>query len=129
LDNSYDESQLTFSVDEFPKLKVLIVDCSKISNISFAEVSACNLEKIRWSFNELESLSGIGNLPELKELEFHGNSVPLQVRKDIHKHNKKLIHIKPPQRQDNVKEEGGGSDIGEKKKSTSFFPIIRSVHR
>lgn len=94
LDNSYDEIQLTFHEDEFPKLKHLTVKCLKIREISFAEKSACKLEKIIWSFIELKSLSGIDKLPELKELEFNGDSIPLEVRRDIHAHDKKLIHNK-----------------------------------
>lgn len=124
LDKSYDESHLTFNKDEFPKLKHLTITCSKISGINFAKESACKLEKITWSFTELESLSGIDNLPELKELELEGKSVPLQVRRDINAHNKKLIH-KKTQVQDEPK---GGPTLANKKKS-AFFSIFPSTHR
>ncbi|OEL29301.1 hypothetical protein BAE44_0009672 [Dichanthelium oligosanthes] len=117
LDNSYDEIQLAFHEDEFPKLKHLIVKCQEISEMSFAEKSACKLEKIIWSFKELKSLSGIDKLPELKELEFNGDSLPLQVRRDIHAHHKKYIHNKP---QHQEKEEGSAPA----KKKSAFFSIL-----
>jgi hypothetical protein len=105
LENSYDEHQLTFDKDEFPNLNLLIVNCSKISNISFAKDSACKIERIIWSITEIKSLSGIGNIQKLKELEFNGGKIPLQVRRDISAHHIKLIHNKLLL-QDKQKEEG-----------------------
>jgi hypothetical protein len=98
LRNSYDEDQLTFDKDEFPELNILIADCSKISKMSFAKDSACKIEKIIWTITEIESLSGIGNIQKLKELEFNVGKFPLPVRRDISAHHIKLIHNKlPPQ--------------------------------
>uniref|UniRef100_J3M6M5 Uncharacterized protein n=1 Tax=Oryza brachyantha TaxID=4533 RepID=J3M6M5_ORYBR len=124
LDNSYDDSQLTFNKDEFPfpKLKYLIVNCTSISSINFAKESACKLERMIWSFTELESLSGIDNLPELKEIELNGESVPDQVRSDTNAHDVKLINHKPQQRQDRAQEEEGAPQAKKKASIFSNFP-------
>ncbi|KAJ1276221.1 hypothetical protein BS78_05G198000 [Paspalum vaginatum] len=123
LENSYDDTQLTFNKDDFPKLNLLHVNCFKIKTISFQDGCAPNLEKIVLSFVALESLSGIDKLQKLEELELNGDTVPKhllrQVNNDIteHKNNpalvitsKKLQH--PHQEKELEKEEGEGSWFG-----------------
>ncbi|KAF6990986.1 hypothetical protein CFC21_008126 [Triticum aestivum] len=93
------ENEILFNKDEFPRLNLLIVDGSSITKIEFASGSAPKLEKIIWSFTRgtVESLSGIGNLPKLKELEFNGDLIPDELKGAINKHKNKpnLIHNKP----------------------------------
>ncbi|KAB8115770.1 hypothetical protein EE612_056405, partial [Oryza sativa] len=96
LENSFDisQNQITFEKEEFIWLKLLSVDCSTITKINFITGSAPRLKKIVWS--SFTSLSGINNLPRLKELEFNGYSVPNDVEEAI-KNNKSinLKHNKP----------------------------------
>ncbi|KAM0911090.1 hypothetical protein ACQ4PT_013745 [Festuca glaucescens] len=105
LDKSYDESDLAFNKDDFPRLDLLIVECPTISSINFSEGSAPKIEKIVWSFDEMKSLFGIKNLPRLKEIECSGDHVPHQVRKEIAGHKVQLLlSDKKPQQQGQVKE-------------------------
>lgn len=102
LHESYSESQLDLRKDDFPKLNILIVNCSTITEIRFDTGSAPKLEKIVWTFTNETSLSGIGNLPRLKELKFNGESLPNQVKGDIDKHKDIIYytHYKPENHQD-----------------------------
>jgi hypothetical protein len=92
-DMSFDgtQNQISFNKDEFIWLNLLVVDCSTITKIVFATGSAPRLEKIIWS--SPTSLSGIDNLPRLKELEFNGDLVPNEVEEFI-KNNKDKLKIK-----------------------------------
>ncbi|KAF0924755.1 hypothetical protein E2562_014556 [Oryza meyeriana var. granulata] len=95
--NEPHDSHLSFNKDEFKDLKLLHVKCFGITNMSFAEGAAPKLEKIVWFFNKIESLSGIKNLTNLKEVELDGENVPRQVSEDI-KHQKCALKLPPNQR-------------------------------
>lgn len=86
LDKSCDLSQITFNKNDFPKLNLLVVDCCVITTITFTSGSAPKLEKLVWS--SFTSLSGIENLPKLKELEFNGDIVPNAVKEAIKRHER-----------------------------------------
>ncbi|XP_052136940.1 uncharacterized protein LOC127755324 [Oryza glaberrima] len=92
LDKSLDgsQNQITFEKEEFIWLNLLIVDCSAITKIDFTSGSAPRLEKIVCS--HFTSLSGIDNLPRLKELELNGKVVPKEVKEAIE--NNKRINLK-----------------------------------
>ncbi|XBI76116.1 hypothetical protein VPH35_069389 [Triticum aestivum] len=94
---SYAQSLLIFYKDDFPRLNLLTIDFSVITCIGFTTQSATKLEKIIWSYRKSTLLSGIDELPKLKELEFNGDFVPDEVIDALkkHKNNPKLIHNKP----------------------------------
>ncbi|KAL6596679.1 hypothetical protein ACP70R_047322 [Stipagrostis hirtigluma subsp. patula] len=83
---SYVESMLSLKKDNFRNLEYLLIEDSNITHISFDYGAAPKLEKIVWYFTRMESLSGINNLPMLKEIELHGSSIPDQVREAIATH-------------------------------------------
>jgi hypothetical protein len=91
---TYADSELTFGNDEFPKLKVLIVENSGITKISFAHEFPV-LEKIVWSFNqdfctrdkEYLPLSGIDKLQGLKELVLIGDVIAPEVDEAFKKYS------------------------------------------
>jgi hypothetical protein len=81
------QNEITFKKDEFIWLNLLVVDSSSITKIDFAGGSAPRLEKIICSSGT--PLSGIDNLPRLKELEFNGEFVPKEVKYAIKRHKNK----------------------------------------
>ncbi|EES14409.2 hypothetical protein SORBI_3007G016200 [Sorghum bicolor] len=81
------QNMITFNEGEFQKLKLLTVDCTATTKVIFTSGSAPKLEKIVWSSST--SLSGINNLPKLKELEFNGDPVPDVVKEAIENHKNK----------------------------------------
>jgi hypothetical protein len=93
------QNEITLEKDEFLWLNLLEVHCSAITKIVFTCGSAPRLEKIVWSSST--SLSGIDELPRLKELEFTGDQVPDDMIKDIEKHkNKPSLKLNGPETQD-----------------------------
>ncbi|KAF7106286.1 hypothetical protein CFC21_107028 [Triticum aestivum] len=130
-ENLYAENNLSFKKDNFPWLNLLIIDFSVTTKISFDGGSAPKLEKIVCSFTtklqKIDSsftketvgtlnISGIDNLPKLKELEFNGDFVPCEMDEALkkHKNKPKLIHNKPEKQY----QEAG--NIAEKKDARRF---------
>ncbi|CAL4982860.1 unnamed protein product [Urochloa decumbens] len=129
LDNSYDQSQISFDEHEFPKLDLLIVKCPKINSINFTNKSVPNLEKIVWSFSKMESLSGINYLPKLQELEFNGEIVLRKVRKDIMAHKgRPILRHRKPQQQDKAKRSALEEDDEEGFALSSCFSKMKNWH-
>jgi hypothetical protein len=69
---AYREGKLTFKKDEFPNLKYILVEHSKITDISF-DGGAPKLEKIVLPFTGL-NLNGVPNLHKLEEVELNNNT-------------------------------------------------------
>uniref|UniRef100_A0A0D9XUQ4 Uncharacterized protein n=1 Tax=Leersia perrieri TaxID=77586 RepID=A0A0D9XUQ4_9ORYZ len=100
-------NRLNFKESEYAKLNLLVVKCSDITSISFSEKAAPILSKIVWSFTTKQNvhLSGIGNLPELKEIQLTCDHVPNQVIHEINAHkNKNLLTFSKQQEQPEEKE-------------------------
>ncbi|TVU24935.1 hypothetical protein EJB05_27405, partial [Eragrostis curvula] len=119
LDRSFGEEKLAFNKDEFPKLRLLIVKCSTVTQVSFSDGSASWLQKIVWSFTKMESLSGISNLRKLKEVELNGDLVPNEVKEAIRNHTNILdfLHRKP---QTQEQERGREAEEGD----VARFPLL-----
>ncbi|CAN6221589.1 unnamed protein product [Urochloa humidicola] len=91
------ESTLNLKEGDFESLEYLLVEGSDITSVRFDAGAAPMLEKIMWAFTSMESLTGIGNLPKLKELEFIGVSIPHHVRKAIVAHpNHPVLKLDQP---------------------------------
>ncbi|CAN6338531.1 unnamed protein product [Urochloa humidicola] len=128
-DKSCDESHLAFYEGEFRKLDLLIVECRKINKISFNNGSAPKLKKIVCSFTEVESISGIRELANLKEIEYSGDLVPYRVRKDIAALERKPILT---QHQDLAKKEQLTHHIEEGNDDAGFpriFSFLKNKNR
>uniref|UniRef100_A0A453QJ74 Uncharacterized protein n=1 Tax=Aegilops tauschii subsp. strangulata TaxID=200361 RepID=A0A453QJ74_AEGTS len=102
----------TFCTTSCGSFNLLIVDSSAITKIEFASGSAPKLEKIIWSFTRgtVGSLSGIGNLPKLKELEFNGELIPVELKEERRPCLKVAARRGTPGRKEEVRQEGACSD-------------------
>ncbi|OEL20532.1 hypothetical protein BAE44_0018450 [Dichanthelium oligosanthes] len=91
---SYIEMRLTFKDEEFQNLKYLVVEGSDITTIHFEDGAAPKLEKIVWAFTQLASLSGVRNLPGLKEIELNGDCKPCPIIQEMaaHPNHPVVIH-------------------------------------
>ncbi|VAH68095.1 unnamed protein product [Triticum turgidum subsp. durum] len=67
------EHMLNFKGGEFRCLKYLVVEDSDLTNITFEDGSASELEKIVLSISSECSVSGVDCLPKLKELELNSS--------------------------------------------------------
>ena len=95
---SYIEMRLTFKDDEFQNLKYLVVEGSDITTIHFENGATPKLENIVWDFTQLVSLSGVENLPGLKEIELNGDCNPYSIIQNMaaHPNHPVVIHNANP---------------------------------
>lgn len=70
---SYIDPGLTFKNQEFQKLKFLLIEASPIA---FEDGTAPMLEKIVWTVDKTDTITGIQHLPSLKVLELRGDVNP-----------------------------------------------------
>ncbi|XP_048538658.1 uncharacterized protein LOC125517498 [Triticum urartu] len=85
--NLHTGGKLIIQTNGFQNLKYLAVEGGGITDIDFKPGEAPKLEKLVWHVDGVESLSGINNLPKLKEIMFNdGVTLPDQVKQAIEDH-------------------------------------------
>uniref|UniRef100_A0A0D9XUV4 Uncharacterized protein n=1 Tax=Leersia perrieri TaxID=77586 RepID=A0A0D9XUV4_9ORYZ len=100
--HSFDAGTLTFSSGHFPNLEDLVLEDDLVGTITFAAGAAPKLAKIVWSFQRMESMTGVKNLGSLKTIQLNrpaGGNVDgyLQLQQDIKDHpNKPKLDCEPP---------------------------------
>uniref|UniRef100_A0A0E0MHS0 Uncharacterized protein n=1 Tax=Oryza punctata TaxID=4537 RepID=A0A0E0MHS0_ORYPU len=97
--HSFDSGGLTFSSDSFPNLAGLVIEDDMLVTITFAPGAAPKLAKIVWSFQRMESLTGIKNLQSLRRVELNllvgngaTNDYP-QLKQEIKEHPSKPVLV------------------------------------
>uniref|UniRef100_A0ACD5W5A9 Uncharacterized protein n=1 Tax=Avena sativa TaxID=4498 RepID=A0ACD5W5A9_AVESA len=82
---SYIEDSLTFKTNEFKNINCLVIQgASDIKRIIFEFGTAPKLAKIVWTFTSMDitadTIVGLGNLPNLKKVEFNGDCDPIHMQ-------------------------------------------------
>ncbi|CAO2142607.1 unnamed protein product [Urochloa humidicola] len=96
---SYTESELFFKKCKFQSLTYLLVDSKEITRIRFAIGSAPKLQRIVWTFETMDALSGIDWLPRLKKLVLNGDCVLDPIKEALEGHPSGAILEHKPQQQ------------------------------
>uniref|UniRef100_A0A0D9VQC6 NB-ARC domain-containing protein n=1 Tax=Leersia perrieri TaxID=77586 RepID=A0A0D9VQC6_9ORYZ len=68
------ESVLIFKEYDFECLRYLLIEGTNLTNITFEDGAACQLEKLVLSSTSIESISGVDVPPNFKELELNNNN-------------------------------------------------------
>ncbi|CAL4990324.1 unnamed protein product [Urochloa decumbens] len=96
---SYTESELFFKKCEFQSLTYLLVQVKEMTRIRFAIGAAPKLERILWTFETMDGLSGIDWLPRLKKLELNGDCDLDPIKEALEGHPSGAILEHKPQQQ------------------------------
>uniref|UniRef100_A0ACD5TYW3 Uncharacterized protein n=1 Tax=Avena sativa TaxID=4498 RepID=A0ACD5TYW3_AVESA len=88
---SYTEDSLTFETNEFKNINFLVIEgASDIKRIIFEYGTAPKLAKIVWTFISMDITAdttvGLGNLPNLKKVEFNGDFDPSYMQRAVALH-------------------------------------------
>uniref|UniRef100_A0ACD5U3R7 Uncharacterized protein n=1 Tax=Avena sativa TaxID=4498 RepID=A0ACD5U3R7_AVESA len=90
---SYVENTLTLKTNQFKNISFLVIEGASDINkgIIFEAGTAPKLEKIVWTFTRMDitadTITGLSNLPNLKELEFTGDFDPSHVQLAVARHS------------------------------------------
>lgn len=87
------KSKLIIQTSGFKNLKYLLVEGGGITDINFEPGEAPKLEKIVWLVDDIESLSGMNNLPKLNKMVFNDDlRIPDQVKQAMEAHPNFIDH-------------------------------------